>query len=281
MIQEKSQSQIIAEADKVWESLPPVDISTLVTAVEKARGSDGYADAVYQLKHIDNAANEGTPVSPPILKEHILPLYSEALDSGNQKAINYAISGLWRLGPIAAPLLPKVIKLAEQDDPHSLHFPDKIHAMAYIAPGDPVTLPILLRLFADTNATMIALYNGSKALSHFGPEASAAVPGLHRFIEHVGQLKLEAEVKTDLAFSATFALWRIAKEPPSIALLQAAYNKIADNDVDVTPMRVLELLGGLPNQTAETKSILHQLAQSSNPEVQTNAVALLKKIGAN
>jgi HEAT repeat protein len=141
-----------------------------------------------------------------------------------------------------------------------------ISALSDIAPADTRTLPTLIHLLDDLDD--LIEQSACIALSHFGPEAQAAVPGLHRCL------------KTDaigVQFSATLALWRIAKEPPSIAILKTAIGQ--DDNGYFVPLRTLEMLGGLSAQTDETKSIIRQLSQSSTAEVRTNALALLQKIG--
>ncbi len=128
------------------------------------------------------------------------------------------------------------------------------------------TLPVLIRLLDAVNDSV--KQSACAVLSHFGSEAQAAIPGLHRCLK---------EKAFYIRFNATVALWRIAKEPPSIPFLKSAISH--DDNGDYIPSRTLEMLGGLNAQTDETKSILHQLAQSPSPEVRTNALALLKKIG--
>jgi HEAT repeat protein len=142
--------------------------------------------------------------------------------------------------------------------------------MTHIAPGDPTTLPIFLRLVNDTNAPLQVRGSVCEALAYFGPEAAAAVPGLH---------KLLGSHEIGIRFETTFDLWRIAKEPPSVKILQEAISMDADDDGHYFSFRTLEMLGGLNAQTDETKSIIRQLAQSSSAEVRTNALALLEKIG--
>jgi HEAT repeat protein len=110
--------------------------------------------------------------------------------------------------------------------------------------------------------------NACSVLTHFGPEAKAAIPGLHRCLK---------ENDIWIQFNAALALWHIAKEPPSIPLLKTAIS--LDENGDYVPLRILEMLGGLSEQSAVTKSIIRQLAQHSNAEVRTNALALLEKIG--
>jgi beta-lactamase regulating signal transducer with metallopeptidase domain len=265
------QPEIVAEANAVLQREPVFDIAGLTAAVEKARGTAGYFDAFQKLRDSVRYSEEhGLPLSDVLLKERILPLYSEALDSGNQRIVESVISGLWDIGSNAAPLLPKVIKIAQQDDPFRESFEVEIGAMTHIAPGDPTTLPIFLRLVNDTNAPLQVRGSVCEALAYFGPEAAAAVPGLH---------KLLGSHEIGIRFETTFDLWRIAKEPPSVKILQEAISMDADDDGHYFSFRTLEMLGGLNAQTDETKSIIRQLAQSSSAEVRTNALALLEKIG--
>jgi hypothetical protein len=264
-----NQPEIVAEANKVEQSWPVDDIPALIAAEEKARGAAGYINAFMKLSDsIRYDEEHDTPISGAILKERILPLYSEALDSGNQQIVDRAISVLWDIGSNAAPLLPKLIKVAEQDDHY--RFGIALGAMTTIAPGDPATLPFLLRLLNDTNTPRSVTYQVCAALTDFGPEAAAAVPGLHKCL---------GNHDIGMKFNTTFALWRIGKEPPSVKILQDVLKN--DEGDTKTALRVLEMLRGLNAQTAETKSILHQLAKSSIPEVQTSALALLETSGAS
>jgi beta-lactamase regulating signal transducer with metallopeptidase domain/HEAT repeat protein len=265
------QPDIVAEANAViQQSLHVGDIAELIAAAEKARGTDGYFDAFQKLEvDINNASAAGMPVSTNILQEQCLPLFSEALDSGNQKLIDAAVSRLGEFGTLAAPLLPKLVKIAEHDDPAHPLYGNAIGAMSAIAPGDPSILPILLRLLNDTNAPSWIHNNVCYALTYFGPEAKAAVPGLRQYLD-------TRELLT--RFNATLALWRIAKEPPSTDILEQTLQKYEN---DYIANGVLDILSNLPSQTAETKSIIRQLAQYSSPAIQTNAQALLKKLQMN
>jgi hypothetical protein len=268
-----NQPEIIAEANQVEQSRPGDDIPALVSATEKARGTAGYFDAFKKLRRsVGNVYDHDAPLSGTLFQERILPLDSETLDSGNQKLVDEAILGLWSFGSNAAPLLPKLIKIAELDDPS--RFGDALRVMIQIAPEDPATLPLLFRVLNATNTRRDFPFQVCEALNHFGPEAAAAVPGLHKYL---------GNHDIWMRFQATFALWRIAKEPPSIAILQEALkaNPDTNTDNDSTSLRVLEMLGGMTTQTDLTKSILHQLAKSTTAEVQTNALALLEKLGTN
>jgi HEAT repeat protein len=160
--------------------------------------------------------------------------------------------------------LPKVIAISERIDSGARI--NGIGSLSEIAPGDMTTLPVFIRLLDDVNDGM--KQTACAGLTHFGPEAKAAIPGLHRCLK---------ENAFYVQFNATVAMWRIAHEAPSIALLKTAMSQ--DENGDYIPLRTLELLGGLSVQTDETRSIVRQLAKASNAEVRTNALALLEKIG--
>jgi HEAT repeat protein len=247
---------------------PLPDINQLVEDAEKAaltgRGSDSLGYALYQLgSAVGTLRFSGSPVPEAVIRERILPLFSRALDGSDAHQCSDAFGGLIGLGPAAAPLLPRVIAFLGTNDSSARL--NALGVLGNIAPGDMATLPTLIQLLNDMDDSV--RQNTCSVLTHFGPEAEAAIPGLHRCLK-------ENSVWTQ--FKAALALWRIAKEPPSFPLLKTAIS--LDEDGYYVPLRTLEMLGGSSAHSDVTKSIIRQLAQSSNEEVRTNALALLDKI---
>jgi hypothetical protein len=246
---------------------PLPDISQLLADAENAAsghlGPRSFGSAMQELGGAVGAMRYcGSPVSEAMMQERILPLFDRALDESNPPEMGGIFGGLSGIGPPAAPLLPKIIAFLGTNDSSARL--NAIGALYNIAPGDMTTLPVLIHLLGDVVDPV--KQNACSDLTHFGPEAQAAVPALHQCLK---------DNSFYIQFNATLALWRIAKEPPSLALLKTAVNQDANGDF--IPLRVLEMLRGLDTQTDESKAILRQLTKSWSPEVQTNALALLKK----
>jgi beta-lactamase regulating signal transducer with metallopeptidase domain/HEAT repeat protein len=248
---------------------PLPDINQLLDDAEKAnpngRGSESLGYALYKLGGaVGTLRFGGSPVPDAMIRERILPLFARALDGSDAHEFGDVFGGMIGLGRAAAPLLPRVIAFLGTNDSSARL--NGICLLGNIAPGDMATLPILVQLLNDVDDPV--RQNACSVLTHFGPEAKAAIPGLHRCLK---------ENNIWIQFHAALALWHIAKEPPSIPLLKTAIS--LDENGDYVPLRTLEMLGGLSAQTAETKSMIRQLAEHSNAEVRTNALALLEKIG--
>lgn len=251
---------------------PLPDINQLIEAAEKAapkgQGSESLGYALQELGGaVETLRRIGSPVPEAMIRERILPLFARALDGSDAHAFSGAFGGLIGLDRPAAPLLPRVIAFLGTNDSSARL--NAICLLGRIAPGDMATLPVLIQLLNDMDDSV--RQNACSLLTHFGPEAKAAIPGLHRCLK-------ENAIWTQ--FQAALALWHIAKEPPSFPLLKTAISQ--DENGDHLPLRILEILGGMSPQYAQSevaKSIIHQLAQVSNEEVRTNALAFLDKIG--
>jgi HEAT repeat protein len=244
------------------------DINQLLADAEAtgtARGPESLGMALQQLgQAVATLRFRGSPVPDTLIQERILPLFERALESSDNRELSSVFGGLSGLGRAGAPLLPKVIAFLDTNDSSARL--NACVALSNIAPGDITTLPTLIRLLDDVADPI--KQNACAELSYFGPEAMAAIPALHRCLK---------ENALYVQFNATLALWRIAKEPPSIPFLQTAVSN--DESGDYVPLRALEMLGGLSAQTGQSKSLIRQIAQSSRAEVRTNALALLAKIG--
>ena len=251
---------------------PLPDINQLLENAEKAtptgRGSESLGYALQELGGaVATLRFSGSPVPEAMIRERILPLFARALDGSDAHEFSGTFAGLSGLGRAAAPLLPRVIAFLGTNDSSARL--NAICLLGNIAPGDMATLPTLIQLLNDVDDPV--RQNACSVLTHFGPEAKAAIPGLHRCLK-------EDAIWTQ--FQAALALWHIAKEPPSFPLLKTAIS--LDENGDYVPLRILEILGELSPQFAQSegaKSMIRQLAQSSNAEVRTNALALLDKIG--
>ena len=247
---------------------PLPDINQLLADAEAtgtARGPESLGMALQQLGGaVATLRFRGSPVPDTLIRERILPLFERALESSDNRELSSVFGGLSGLGRAGAPLLPKVIAFLDTNDSSARL--NACVALSNIAPGDITTLPTLIRLLDDVADPI--KQNACAELSYFGPEAMAAIPALHRCLK---------ENVLYVQFNATLALWRIAKEPPSIPFLHTAVSQ--DENGDYVPLRALEMLGGLSAQTGQTKSLIRQIAQSSSAEVRTNALALLAKIG--
>jgi len=212
-------------------------------------------------------------VSDPLIKERVVPLLMQKLDLSETVRVLQATCGtLSTLGSNASPALPKLMALLAKEGPSEYRQNERLYelmAIIGIAPGDPATLPSLIHGLDDAYLRGEAIHG----LLNFGPAAAAAVPGLHKCLQ-----SSDADMP-GMKFSAAHALWRIAKEPPSVALLKAVFRQFPDDIDQYFAPATLEMLGGLNAQTDETKSIIRQLAQTSSGGVRTNALALLEKIG--
>jgi beta-lactamase regulating signal transducer with metallopeptidase domain/HEAT repeat protein len=265
------QPELVAEINAALHPPPgPLpDINQLLDDAEKADPNGRSSESLgYALNKLGGAVGTlrfgGSPVPEAMIRERILPLFARALDGSDAHEFGDVFGGMIGLDRAAVPLLPRVIAFLGTNDSSARL--NGICLLGNIAPGDMATLPTLVQLLNDVDDPV--RQNACSVLTHFGPEAKAAIPGLHRCLK---------ENDIWIQFNAALALWHIAKEPPSIPLLKTAIS--LDENGDYVPLRILEMLGGLSEQSAVTKSIIRQLAQHSNAEVRTNALALLEKIG--
>ncbi len=183
-----------------------------------------------------------------MIKERVVPLLMQKLDLSETVRVLQATCGtLTTLGSNASPALPKLTALLSKEDPSEYRQNERMCEMVAIigiAPGDPATLPSLIHGLDDAHLRGEAIYG----LGKFGPEAAAAVPGLHKCLQSSDILGMK--------FNAALALWRIAKEPPSPALLKAVISQYPNDNDRYFAIPSLEMLGGLSAQTDETKSII-------------------------
>lgn len=263
------QPDVLAEANAAlkWEPQPHPPIPELIAAVANAHPGEKGMPLQNLGQALDADQYQGHPASEEIIRGQIVPLVTAILDSGNGRDIGSAAWILNRIGDDAKQFAPRMIQILEQGDSDARI--GLLGAVEKIAPGDPRTLPILIKLTEDSNDSV--RNNACAVLSKFGPEAKAAVPALHRCLDDPADLRMSV-----VRFNATLALWRIAHEPPRIDILRQS---LRDRDGPFLPLGILEMLRGLDRQTPETVSILRELAQYWDPEVRTNAEALLEKSG--
>jgi beta-lactamase regulating signal transducer with metallopeptidase domain/HEAT repeat protein len=213
--------------------------------------------------------------SAPLITEHVMPLLIQKLDlSETVEVLLDSCISLSDLGPMATRALPKLMAVFEKEDASNYRQAERrneLYAIRNIAPGDPATLPSLMRALDDADSGVRSVAIGG--LGKFGPEAANAVPAIHKCCQALGA------DSWGVKFQATYALWHIAKEPPSLDILQEALRKEPNDKHHFFSLPALDMLGGLNEQTDDSKALIHQLAQSSSDEVRTNALALLEKIG--
>ncbi len=259
--------ELLAEANsilKVTETAVP-DINDLVEQAEKATVANRHR-AFSKLHHgLETAKRQGVAVSEDMIQNRIVPLVKQLVDGGDPKDVRSVVWVLGDIGDSAKPFIPALIQFLENND--LVERGNAVGVLSRIGRGDPRTLPVLIRLLNDWHQGLRG--NACNSLAEFGPEAKDAIPALHQ--------RLNQREPHWVRFNATLALWRIARESPSLSVLQEALQ--GDSGGDWVPLRSLEMLSGLSRQTDQSVALLRDLAQNWNPEVRTNAQALLGKLG--
>ena len=166
------------------------------------------------------------------------------------------------LGTNAAPLLPKLMALAERDGPARGNV---LGSLLQVAPGDVRVLPLLIRGLDDASPGMRG--NAAAVLRTFGPEAHAAVPGLQ---------KLLMDHEPWVRFNAALALWNIARQPPSIPVFVEALK--VDDETYFVPRAVCKLFGEMGPAAKEGAPALRELISHWDPNVRALARGALEKV---
>jgi beta-lactamase regulating signal transducer with metallopeptidase domain/HEAT repeat protein len=257
-------SDVMAEVEAVQQQAIP-KLPPIPELIEKSKdfandaGWRAMGDLAFALS---KARTEGSPVPREVIRDQILPLVDKALDEKDGLFSNAACAVCRALGKDAEPLLPKVLLIAENDKLTRL---SAIGSLGGMAPGDPRTLPVLIRALDDVIPHI--RQNAAAGLQMFGPDAGAAVPGLQRLLKDRDQ---------NVRFNASFALWNIARQPPSIPQLVQHLNE--DESGDYVPLALCKLFREMGPAAKEAVPALRELLSHWDPKVRKEARAALEKV---
>jgi beta-lactamase regulating signal transducer with metallopeptidase domain/HEAT repeat protein len=252
------QPDIVAEVEAILvkKPTPAPNLGHLIDAAENATGHE----AAIALQKVLLAVRQQTALDRNLLHERVLPLTMKLLDSAQPRDFGLISSQLPSLGTDAKSFVPQLMHFLQHDDSGSRA--NVVGALSQITPGDKQTLALLIKLADDSLQPVRG--NACAALARFGPEASEAISVLRTRLK---------ERAAWIRFNASLALWRIAQEIPSVAILQQGL-QIEPNG-DYHSLATLEMLSEFRPQTEETKSLLRELIQHWSPKVRANAQALL------
>ena len=207
--------------------------------------------------------------------ETVLPVLVEGLRSADVAHRVYAAFACRCLGPLAAPAVPNLIELLEDDDEFVVqHSIQALEAIGHASAGAVSGLAGLLDGISleSSGIRLVHACTAAAALGAIGPAAHEAIPALQQCLDLDGS---EDGLLREVQLSAAEAIWQVSGDTQ--APLRVATKMLGD-DESGNRCRAAELLGNLGPVARPAIADLQRLLNDNEEVVRRYATEALMQI---